>query len=296
MKILVTGGHGQVGSELERLGAAKGREILLTDHRHLDITDSKSVSDFFYKHCPGVCINAAAYTAVDKAEEDIDSAFSVNRDGAANLAQACQELKIPLLHISTDYVFDGGKSSPYSEVDEPEPASVYGKSKWDGDQQVAQLLSEHIILRVAWVFSANGHNFVKTMLRLGKELGELGIVSDQQGGPTWAGDIASALIKIVDQFESGKAIEWGVYNYIGQPSVSWFGFASEIFHMTVDLGILEQTPKLKAISTIDYPTPAKRPMNSVLDCSKIRNNFGIEQPDWRVGLEKVLQELKDNVI
>lgn len=295
MKILVTGGHGQVGSELERLGTVKDYEILLTDHQHLDISDSKAVSDYFNNQTPDICINAAAYTAVDKAEEDSDSAFAINRDGAKNLAQACQELEIPLLHISTDYVFDGSQFLPYSELDQPSPASVYGQSKWEGDQQVMQIVSRHIILRVAWVFAANGHNFVKTMLRLGAERDQLGIVSDQLGGPTWAGDIAEALLHIVDQSASGEDFEWGVYNFIGQPAVSWFDFATIIFDQAVEMGLLEHAPKLNAISTSDYPTPAKRPMNSVLDCSKIRDNFGIEQPDWRLGLEKVLRELKENV-
>ena len=294
MKILVTGGHGQVGSELERLVPLKGHEILLTDHQHLDITDSRAVADFFEQHAPGICINAAAYTAVDKAEEEVGTALAVNRDGAANLAQACLATKIPLLHISTDYVFDGSQSSPYSEADHPNPASVYGQSKWEGDQQVMQTLEMNIILRVAWVFAANGNNFVKTMLRLGNERDELGIVSDQRGGPTWAGDIAASLLEIVDQYANGKAIKWGVYNYIGQPAASWFDFASAIFDKAVQLGLLEQAPALRAISTSDYPTAAKRPMNSVLDCSKIHENFGIGQPDWRTGLEKVLQELKEN--
>jgi len=284
-----------VGSELERMGATKGHEILLTDHQHLDITDSKSVADYFQEHTPDICINAAAYTAVDKAEDEVELAFAVNRDGAANLARACQDNDVPLLHISTDYVFDGSQLLPYSELDQPNPASVYGQSKWEGDQLVMRVLEKHIIMRVAWVFAANGHNFVKTMLRLAKERDELGIVSDQRGGPTWAGDIAAALLKIVDQYASEESIDWGVYDYIGQPATSWFDFASAIFDKSVELGLLEKPPRLNAIATSDYPTPARRPMNSVLDCSKISDNFGIEQPDWRVGLEKVLQELKDNV-
>lgn len=284
-----------MGSELERMGATKGHEILLTDHQHLDITDSKSVADYFQEHTPDICINAAAYTAVDKAEDEVELAFAVNRDGAANLARACQDNDVPLLHISTDYVFDGSQLLPYSELDQPNPASVYGQSKWEGDQLVMRVLEKHIIMRVAWVFAANGHNFVKTMLRLAKERDELGIVSDQRGGPTWAGDIAAALLEIVDQHASEESIDWGVYDYIGQPATSWFDFASAIFDKSVELGLLEKPPRLNAIATSDYPTPARRPMNSVLDCSKISDNFGIEQPDWRVGLEKVLQELKDNV-
>jgi len=295
MKVLVTGGHGQVGSELERLCSVKGHEILLTDHQHLDITDTQSVSVILKKYSPDVCINAAAYTAVDKAEEDRDRVFAVNRDGAANLAIACRELDIPLLHISTDYVFDGSKADAYLEEDVPSPASVYGQSKWEGDQSVIRTHEKHIILRVAWVFAANGHNFVKTMLRLGAERDQVGIVADQRGGPTWAGDIASALLEIAEQYIKGKSIKWGVYNYVGQPSVSWHEFAATIFDQAVELGLQERAPTLKAISTSDYPTPAKRPMNSVLDCSKIYTNFGIDQPDWRVGLKQVLQELKDNV-
>jgi len=294
MKILVTGGHGQVGSELERLCSDEGHEILLTDHQHLDITDAESLSVFFKKHSPDLCVNAAAYTAVDKAEEDRDSVFSVNRDGAANLAIACHDLDIPLFHISTDYVFDGSKTHAYSEGDAPNPASVYGQSKWEGDQAVSSILDEHIILRVAWVFAANGHNFVKTMLRLGAERKTLGIVSDQYGGPTWAGDIAAALLEIATQYELGKPITWGTYHFVGQPKVSWFQFAEEIFKQAAEIGLLEKAPRLNAITTADYPTPAERPMNSVLDCRRIDANFAIKQPDWRVGLNQVLMELKQN--
>lgn len=295
MKILVTGGNGQVGSELEKLSSATDHEIILTDHQHLNIADKKSVKDYFETKSPDICINAAAYTAVDKAEQEIGLAFAVNRDGAANLASACDELNIPLLHISTDYVFDGSKPDAYTEVDIPNPASVYGQSKWEGDQKVIKLLNQYLILRVAWVFSATGNNFVKTMLRLGAERDELKIVSDQRGGPTSASDIANILLNIVDLYAQGKTIEWGVYNYTGQPAVSWFDFASEIYKQAEGMGLIKKAPFLHAIPTTDYPTPAKRPMNSVLDCSKIQRNYGIQQPDWRISLEKVLQELKRSV-
>lgn len=294
LKILITGAHGQVGSELEKISISKGWEVLLTDHENLDITDPDAVQDFFNRHCPDICINAAAYTAVDNAESDSELAFAVNRDGAINLAGACKKAQIPLLHISTDYVFDGNQPSAYLETDEPNPASVYGKSKWEGDQGVSSVLSEYIILRVAWVFATSGNNFVKTMLRLAKQREELGIVADQKGAPTWAGDIATVLTNIVEKIKLGESVQWGTYHFIGKPVATWFEFANEIFRQALEMKLLDVAPKLNAITTEQYPTPAKRPLNSVLSCKKIEYELGIEQPDWKVALKKVLLELKEN--
>ena len=193
MRVLVTGAKGQVGSELILEGEKRGIQMLATDRAELDITQQDAVNNFIQTQKPDILINAAAYTAVDKAESEPKLAYALNRDGAANLAQACADNNIPLMHISTDYVFDGKKEGAYTETDTPNPQCVYGKSKLEGDQAIESILEQYLILRVSWVFGANGNNFVKTMLRLGKERDIIKVVADQRGGPTWAGDIAATL-------------------------------------------------------------------------------------------------------
>jgi dTDP-4-dehydrorhamnose reductase len=293
VKILVTGANGQVGAELIKRGNTCGFQMLASDISDLDISNHDAVNEYIENHKPDILINAAAYTAVDKAESEEELAHAINCDGAAYLAQACSKLDIPLFHISTDYVFDGTKNGAYIETDTPNPKSVYGKSKLEGDLAIESILENHIILRVSWVFGALGNNFVKTMLRLGLERDELKIVSDQHGSPTWAGAIASTLLDIAERYSDDAAIPWGTYHYSSQPTTTWYEFAGTIFDQAADLGMMEKRPKIDSICTEEFPTAAARPLNSVLDCSKIITALRTPQPDWRTGLKEVLSEWRE---
>jgi dTDP-4-dehydrorhamnose reductase len=290
MTVLIIGATGQLGTELCSRSKAHAHNIVAVNHNELDITNETSIKAFVAHVKPTVIINAAAYTAVDRAETDSATAFSVNRDGPLYLARACAKANIPLLHISTDYVFDGKKPTPYLETDIPNPLCVYGQSKLEGEVAVATALDKHITLRLAWVFSATGNNFVRTILRLAKERDELSIVADQTGAPTWAGDIAEVLLEIVDRIRQGKAITWGLYHYSGSPVTTWHAFAETICERAIELGILEKKPFIKPISTSEYPTAAKRPQHSVLACAHIKKELLISQTDWREGLRKVLTQ------
>ncbi|HDY8232971.1 TPA: dTDP-4-dehydrorhamnose reductase [Vibrio vulnificus] len=286
MKVLVTGSHGQVGHCLvAQLLLRNDVEVIAYDREHLDITNEQQVKTVIGELKPNVIINAAAYTAVDKAETDIEVSYAINRDGPLYLAQAAQTLGALLLHISTDYVFDGDKRAPYDETDTPSPKGVYGQSKLAGEEAVVKHCSRYAILRTAWVFGEHGNNFVKTMLRLGKERPELGIIGDQFGGPTYAGDIAHALIFIMDKFE-GKE-QSGVYHFSGEPHVSWHQFTTAIFEAAAKDGVLTTPPVVNEITADQYPLPAPRPANSRLDCSKIKAVFGIEPSDWKSALNNI---------
>ncbi|GAL08677.1 dTDP-4-dehydrorhamnose reductase [Photobacterium aphoticum] len=286
LKVLITGCNGQVGSLLvEQL---TGKAVLMAvDRADLDITDEQAVQHAVNAFYPDVIINAAAHTAVDRAEEEIDLSYQINRDGPQYLARAAEQIGAAILHISTDYVFSGDKVGVYSETDLPDPQGIYGKSKLAGEQAVIAACPRHIILRTAWVFGEVGNNFVKTMIRLGRERDQLGIVGDQFGGPTYAGDIAATLILIAERYKSGEDVAWGIYHYSGLPSVSWFEFASYIFDAAMAQGLLERSPTMKSISTIEYPTPAKRPANSCLSLEKIRLAFGIDPCDWHKALSDI---------
>jgi len=292
VKILVTGCNGQVGSELVQQGMNLGLQMLATSRAELDITQQVVVNSFVQEKQPDIVINAAAYTAVDRAESVPELVYAINRDGAAYLAQACADNNIPLLHLSTDYLFDGRKEVAYSETDSPNPKSIYGKSKLEGDRAIESILKQHLILRVSWVFGANGKNFVKTILRLGKERDVLKVVADQHGSPTWAGAIAVTLLNLAKRWESGETIPWGTYHYSGQPFTTWHGFTDAIIEQAEKLGMIEKRPRVIPITTAEYPTPAQRPLNSMLDCHKIERDLDIPQSDWRVGLNNVLQEWK----
>ena len=282
--ILITGAGGQVGHELAIADCS--HQLVALTQQQLDITSSTQITEVFESYQPDILINAAAYTQVDLAEKEQELAFSINRDGVANLAQACKVLDIPLLHISTDYVFDGSKQGAYKESDPVAAPGIYGKSKAEGDAVLLSILKQHIILRTSWVFSATGNNFVKTMLRLGREREELGIVNDQHGCPTSARSIAEVLLGITERYLQGDEIEWGTYHYCNQPETTWFGFATAIFEQA---GGFENL-KLNPIATSDYPTPASRPQNSVLDCTRIEANFGIECANWVDELGLVLAQ------
>jgi dTDP-4-dehydrorhamnose reductase len=288
VRLAIIGAKGQVGWELSRRAPMFGHEVLAWDVAELDITDAAAVDRALTTSGANAVINAAAYTAVDRAEQEPESAFAVNRDGPAHLAAACARLGIPLLHISTDYVFDGTKTGPYTEDDPAAPLGVYGQSKWEGDEAVRRLLPRHLILRVSWVFGVEGHNFVKTILRLAREREELRVVADQRGCPTYAGDIADVLLELagrIGQIDADNA--WGVYHYCGEPPTTWHGFASAI----VERARLDEKLKVRTvtpITTADYPTPAARPANSVLDCARLTARFGIHPASWREGLATLL--------
>lgn len=288
MQIIVTGAQGQVGWELTRRAPELGHTVLAWDQVELDITDAAAVD--YALHASGVdlVINAAAYTAVDKAEQEPELAFAVNRDGPAHLAAACARLNIPLFHISTDYVYDGAKMSPYVEDDPTAPMGLYGASKLAGDEALRRLWSRHLILRVSWVFGVHGHNFVKTILRLAREREELRVVADQQGCPTFAGDMADTLLELagrIAEIDINKA--WGTYHYCGEPGTTWHGFASAIVEMAREREPLP-VRTVTAITTADYPTPAARPANSVLNCSHLTTKFDVQPRPWREGLRALL--------
>ena len=287
MKVLVTGSNGQVGYCLVQQLRQQNADFLALDRDQLDITQRQAIWQTVSDYRPDVIINAAAYTAVDKAESEAEQAFAINRDGAAYLAEAAQQIGAAMLHISTDYVFDGQATQPYTETDATAPQGVYGQSKLAGEQAVLAACSRSIILRTAWVFGEHGHNFVKTMLRLGRERDSLGIVSDQHGAPTYAGDIAAALLHIAHHITQGKPTEYGIYHFSGKPYVSWYQFAEAIFQQAQQQGILANTPQLLAIATPDYPTPAKRPANSCLQLDKIQQAFGISPSDWQQALTQL---------
>lgn len=283
-RILITGGSGQVGhclkAQLE--GCA---ELSIPDSTALNIADRRSVRQAVETFRPDYIINAAAYTAVDKAESDAERAFAVNRDGARHLAEAAEAAGAAMLHISTDYVFDGAGGAPYDEAAPTAPQNIYGASKLAGEQAVLAACRRAVVMRTSWVFGAHGQNFVKTMLRLGRERDSLGIVADQYGAPTAAADIAAALIIIVRRHTPEQLAERaGIYHYCGSPYASWFEFAETIFAEAAAQGVLAKIPAVKPIATADYPTPAKRPADSRLDCGKIRVVFGIGPCDWHSAL------------
>ncbi|SHG04753.1 dTDP-4-dehydrorhamnose reductase [Vibrio gazogenes] len=283
MRVLVTGCNGQVGHYLvEQL---RGKVDLLSySKEQLDITDQVAVFSIVSEFAPHYIINAAAYTAVDKAEQDVDLSYAINRDGPQYLAEAADRCGAVMLHISTDYVFDGDVDGSYTERDATAPQSIYGESKLAGEIAVAEACRRHLILRTAWVFGEHGSNFVKTMLRLGAERDALSIVSDQVGGPTYAGDIAKALITMIEFIDAGKEPLWGIYHFSGAPYVSWYEFSRVIFDQAESSQILDKKPLLKAIPTREFPTPAKRPANSRLNCDKIVQQFGIKPSDWQKAL------------
>lgn len=287
MKIMIVGARGQVGSLLHLQASQHGFDVMAVDRDELDITDPLAVNRQVLQWCPQVIVNAAAHTAVDKAESDVDASYAINRDGPAHLAAAAEAVGAVLLHISTDYVFAGDKEGLYVETDPVSPQGVYGASKLAGEQAVMAGCSRHLILRTAWVFGEHGNNFVKTMLRLAASRDSLGIVADQFGGPTYAGDIAAALLVMAQQALVPDFSQWGIYHFAGEPHVSWYDFANAIFHEASVQGVLVRLPAVKGIATSDYPTPAKRPANSKLDCQKIQQVFGIAPSDWRQALKNI---------
>ena len=300
MKILVLGANGQVGSELgvqlnDVPFLGEGRfTIILASRSDVDVTDFHALRGFLDDHEPNWIINATAYTAVDRAETEVAQAYNVNEHTVRVLAEYCVANNANLIHISTDYVFDGGGERPFCEESKVAPLGVYGASKFAGEEAIRSTLARHIILRTAWVFGASGGNFVKTMLRLAETRSQLGVVGDQYGAPTSARGIAKAIASLLSQMSQAESTDqrWGTYHYTGKPFVSWAEFAREIFLRATQLAIISCTPSVSAIATEQYPTPAKRPNNSRLDCSKIQEAFGIESDNWHLSLEEMLKEVK----
>ncbi|SDJ71094.1 dTDP-4-dehydrorhamnose reductase [Aliiruegeria lutimaris] len=282
MKALLLGRDGQVATEILRRAGAYGIKVEALEVPELDFTDPEGAAALVRAKECDIIINAAAYTAVDKAESEEKLAQLINADGPGAVAKVAAEKGIPFLHISTDYVFDGSGEGRFSTEDPTGPLGVYGATKLDGERQVAEAGGWHAILRTSWVFSAHGGNFVKTMLRLGAERDKLTIVADQVGGPTAAADIAEALLTIA---KAGPEAEGGLFHFAGVPDASWADFAREIFAQAgVDCAVED-------IPTSAYPTPAARPLNSRLDCSRLTRTHGIEPPDWNAALAEVLAEL-----
>lgn len=281
--LLLLGADGQLGHEVRTLAAARGLDLVALNRRQLDITAAQDVRAAITGRFAAV-INAAAYTAVDRAESDAAAAFAVNRDGAGHIAGACAAAGARLIHISTDYVFDGLKGAPYVEDDPVRPVNVYGASKEAGEAAVRAACADHVILRTSWVFGAAGSNFVKTMLRLGGERAELSVVADQFGCPTPAAALAARAIAAA----GGEAR--GTFHCAGEERTSWHGFAQAIFAAQREI-TGQPRPKLAAITTADYPTPARRPADSTLDSHLFQATFNEPPIDWRAGLAAVLETL-----
>jgi dTDP-4-dehydrorhamnose reductase len=277
MKVLVFGKTGQVANELQRQA-----DVTTIDRAQADLSDPAACAAIVRNADADVIINAAAYTAVDQAEANESLALAINADAPTEIAKAAATRGLPFLHISTDYVFDGLGSTARTPEEPTAPINAYGRTKLAGEHGVAAAGGTYAIIRTSWVFSAHGSNFVKTMLRLGKERSAISVVDDQIGGPTPAADIAATLLKIAQQLNPDNS---RTYHYAGAPDVSWKDFAAEIF-LQAGLPV-----EVSAISTSSYSTPAERPLNSRLDCTSMQKMFGIPQPDWRVGLTKVLQNL-----
>jgi len=296
MKILLIGGTGQVGSEIRLIANNNNIECISPSSSELNVTDNLSVNEIVKNNLPlDFVINASAYTAVDNAEDEIELAYSINRDGPKFLAQACAEYKIPLLHISTDYVFDGNANTPYIEESPMHPLGVYGKSKLEGEQAVRDALPKHIILRTAWVYGAHGNNFVKTMLRLGQTRPELSVVSDQFGCPTAAADIADAIVDIIFQLHDKPDNRWGTYHFCSADSTHWADFAKVIFRQAKAVDSEYPNVAVTPIPASEYSTKATRPNYSVLDCSRIEQSFNIKPPQWQRSLQRDIPNILKNI-
>jgi dTDP-4-dehydrorhamnose reductase len=276
--VLILGAQGQVGRALAARACERGLSHRPLGHAECDTTDRTAVAGAI--EGARFVVNCAAYTAVDQAEIETDAAYRVNAAGAENVAVACAEFGVPLLHMSTDYVFGGENAKPAREDDPTGPLNAYGRSKLAGEIAIRKCLSSHIILRTSWIFSAHGRNFLTTILGLARERPQIRVVNDQIGGPTPADDVADAILDIVGRIETAEFSDWGIYNFSGIPPVSRCAFAAAI--------LARSRVEVVPVATRDYPSAARRPLNSVLDCSRIFQVFKIRQPDWRVRVPAVL--------
>lgn len=283
MVVLVTGANGQLGQAIQFISNKYANiDFVFCDSTSLDITDINNIKQIFKQVKPHYCINAAAYTAVDKAESEPEKAHLINVIGAKNLAEVCKEFSTILLHVSTDFVFDGSKTTPYLETDLPNPTGVYGQTKLDGEKAIQLTFDNYFIVRTSWVYSQFGNNFMKTMLRLASERESLSVVNDQIGSPTYAVDLAEVLVKIIQTDNRQQTKDnFGIYNFSNEGQCSWYDFAKKIFEVN-NISI-----NLQPIPTSAYPTPAKRPAYSVLDKSKIKGIFNVEVREWEESLKGI---------
>ncbi len=284
MKILLFGKDGQVGFELQRSLAPLG-EVIALNRQQLDLSDTTAITNSIYQHRPDWIVNAAAYTAVDKAETEAELAMQINALAPEVMANAAARIGCGLLHYSTDYVFDGSKASPWLETDIASPINVYGQTKWIGEEAIQASGCQHLIVRTSWVYDARGHNFLNTMLRLAESKEHLTIVDDQIGAPTWSRHIADVSGHLL---QKATPLNSGVYHLTASGQTSWFGFAKAIFQRAGAHGL--KVPELAPIHTKDYPTPAARPANSLLNGQKLYQNFGLRLPDWQQSLSLVMQQ------
>ncbi len=286
--ILLFGANGQLGQEMVRASAARKMPLVALSHAEADIADANAVREAIARHQPALVVNAAAYTKVDLAETDVEAARRGNDIGPALLGEACAAAGIPLVHVSTDYVFDGTKPTAYVETDAVSPASSYGRSKEAGERALRAATPRHVILRTSWVYSEFGHNFLKTILRLAATRDELRIVADQRGCPTSTLDLAEAVLSIAPRLIAGEDV-WGTYHFAGSGVTTWHGFASRI--VAAQAPFTGRTPRVTPITTAEYPLPAPRPANSELDCSLFARTFGIRARPWTEETDRITRVL-----
>jgi dTDP-4-dehydrorhamnose reductase len=293
MKLLLTGSKGQLGQEVQKAGINAGLEIVSMDLPEIDITDYEKLDRIFSELKPSIVINGAAYTAVDLAETQKNICYAANVDGPANLTRLCGKNNVRLIHISTDYVFDGNGNIPYRENDPVSPVNVYGHSKAEGEKAVLKGPGEHIIIRTSWLYGRFGNNFVKTMLHLGAEKKSIRVVNDQYGCPTCAYDLAEVIIVIAQRLLEDKPTNSGIYHYCGNGITTWYEFAMAIFQIAGELG-LSNVPLVIPIATSQFPTAAKRPLYTALDCSAIKKSFGVKLKPWKQSLQKTIHQIIDS--
>ena len=290
MNVVITGANGQLGRELVRQVKSADFDMQPFDRQHLDITDENRIKQVLAGRSPAVVINAAAYTNVDRAEDEPDRADAVNTDGAAYLARYCAAYRHALIHISTDYVFDGTSDRPYRESDPISPLGIYGQSKAKGEAAVRSALPQHIIVRTSWLYSVYGHNFVKTILKLAATKKTLKVVADQLGSPTCAADLAAATLTIARKIGTAEKLTWGTYHYCGAGITSWHGLAEKIIELAAPFTAL-QTRQVDAISTAEWPTRAPRPSYSALDCNRLKLQMGIDTQPWQQSLQDTIERI-----
>ncbi len=290
MKVIVTGAGGQLGTDLVPMLEGSGFDGLYVDVDSLDITDEGAVTEIVDRTRPQVIINCAAYTDVDRAESEPQRAFEVNSKGPANLAEAASRYGALLIHISTDFVFNGDSPRPYSEDDEPAPLNVYGRTKLEGEREIMGRLKDYIIIRTSWLYGIHGHNFVKTILRLASEREQLRVVSDQAGSPTWTGDLAALITKMAGSYWSGK-VPPGVYHYSNEGVASWYDFAHAIVKEAAAYHPPFGSVRVEPVKSGDFPRPARRPAYSVLDKERVKRAVGVSIPHWSSSLSMMMKRL-----